>query len=490
MSNEGTSASLPGDQGGTQQAAFPAAVHSEALPDSGKEGLWRHIQDNLKKRLGLPRYGIWFKQTELMKLDKSRLVVGVPNIVIKQYLDQEYRVPVQQAAEELLGLRVVVSFDVAPRLFRRMRARQRAEASDETSQGELDTSAAAAHGPQRPEAAASIHSFDRLVITDANRLPYLAAREIACRPNPCFRFLLVLGDYGVGKTALLHAVHRGALECGVANRAACVVAESWCNEYYYALQTKKTKAFRERYRGCDMLLIDGVEFLAGKPAAQGELLHTAKGLLARDARLVLASTVHPRDLAQASPAFRTLLGGAFWVKLVVPPQQERELIARRLAEARGLRAHSEVFRLVAARYSSSIQELNGAMTSLAAYAFLKGCGEIDLQAALEALAQMRRSRRRLPGLRDIQALLLDVFPVTENELQGNSRSRRVVRARQLGMYLARQFTRASLSEIGRFFGGRTHSTVKYSVEKIERQLTEESDIASLVERCAARLRWE
>ena len=204
---------------------------------------------------------------------------------------------------------------------------------------------------------------------------------------------------------------------------------------------------------------------------------------------MLSSTVHPQDLQGVTPAFRTMLQGAFWVALVVPPMEECEEMAGRLAARRNLKLTPDICRMLAEQHASSLQQLSGAVDSLAAYAFLQGQSELDFATARQALARMRRSRTRLPNLSDILKVLLDVFPVTEPQLMSASRCRNICHARHIGMCLARRLTRASLSDIGRFFGGRTHSTAKHAIEKIEREIQADQATAQLVERCERRLRW-
>jgi len=471
-----------------ERSKVAAAGSPQASSIADRQNLWARIQENIKKRLGLQRYGIWFKQTELMRLDESSLVVGVPNIIIQQYLQQQYKATVQEAAEELLGSRIEVGFDVAPSLLRRARAERNREDAGELPEEAGGADREPRRAPQTDEPSAHAHSFERLSVTPANHLPYLAAVEIATKQSPRFEFLLVLGDYGVGKTALLQATHRGALDSGVASRGECVVAEGWCNEYYYSLPAN-TKAFRQRYRSCDLLVMDDVQFLQGKVGAQEELVHTLKSILTGGGRVVLSSTVHPRDLREVTPAFKTLLGGAFWVELIMPPPVERESIARHLGHACGLRASNEVFRHLAQGHGRTVRELNAAVLSLAAYASLQGHKDVDLGVAREALVATSRCRSRLPTLADIERLVLETFPVTQAQLKGKLRCRSVCRARQVGMYLARELTHESLSDIGRFFGGRTHSTVKHAVERVSRQIESDQEMASIVERCRRQLQW-
>ncbi len=478
-------APIPQGESSAARAQWPASADP---PRSASERarLWSLIQERIKKQLGLQRYGIWFGRTELTKVEDSMLVVGVPNVVVQQYLNHRYKATVRRSAEQLLGRAVEVGFEVEPRLFREMRAERKDQAPSRPVRRQeacLPSSGASCSGLSR----AAPQGFEELVVTPSNRFPFNVARDIAQGAKPHSCFLLVLGGHGSGKTALLQATHRGALESGVARRAECVMAEHWCNDFYHAVQDGKTWPFRHHYRNCDMLLVDGVEFLQGKPAAQDELLYTVKTLLSGGGRLVLSSAVHPEDLQEAKASFKTLLSGAFWVQLVVPPPSECEELARGIARAHGLKAADEVFRYLAEKHSSSLQELSGVICSLAGYAALHGRARADMALVREALGATSRARRRPPAVGEIRKVIVGLFPVTETELTGKSRRRSVNRARQIGMYLAHELTGASLSEIGRSFGGRTHSTVKHAIDRVHGQLEADPETEDLVKRCREKL---
>jgi len=471
---------------GADPAPPRASPADRCVPAADRARLWARIQDRIHSRLGHQRYGIWFGKTVLAKIEGTELVIGAPNVITQQYLDHQYRETVQEAAEQLLGRRVEVRFVVEPRLFRRMRAERRESVPPEReAPGEgREPDSGAPTGWGLPE---GWHSFQRLVETDSNRLAFTAARAAALGRDPHFAFLLIVGRSGSGKTALLQAVHRRALESGAARRPECVTAEGWCNSYYRAVQAGRTWEFRRRYRGCDMLIMDDVCFLQGKRAAQDELRYTTQALLADARRVVLSSTVHPDDLQDVKPEFKTLLSGAFWAELVVPPPGQCEQVAKAMAGAFGVEPTGEVLRHLAQRHASSLQELSGAICSLAAYASMRGRTRIDLGLAREALAATSRARRREPTLEDIRSVIVQHFPVTEAQLSGKGRTRTVSEARHIAMYLARELTSASLSEIGRFFGGRTHSTVQHAIDKVRQKMDCSEHTAAWVQRCRAKL---
>jgi len=469
--------------GATGAAEDGAAAHASDQDLSGEDRaeLWQQIQESIKQRLGLQRYSIWFNQTELMELDRNALVVGVPNVIIKQYLDHQYRDTVRETAQQLLGQGIEVRFDVAPKLLQKARAQNQVDAQPTQAPPAPPARETERAAPAPPKQGGG---FDALIVTEKCELPVRAAREIACDADPRFDFLLVLGDHGVGKTALLRAACEEAASAGVLARAIeYEAAESWCNDYYHAVQARQTRAFRHRYRSCGLFVLDGIQFLQGKPAAQDELVFTVKALRSAGGRVILSSTVSPDYLQDVRPAFRTLLSASFRVQLVVPPLPERIEIAKGLVRKHKVSVSKDVIALLAESYCTSIQELAGAVGSLAAYAGLRGRTHVDLNVAREALAATSRTARRLIGPEDILRVVVESLPVTEAEARGATRTRNACRARHAAMFLARELTGHSLSDIGRFFGGRTHSTAKHAVEKIEAELKSDSETAALIERC-------
>jgi len=345
---------LPGPAPGPDPSAEPLATDHARL--------WDEIRQRIKQQLGQQRYGIWFNKTVLVRNKGSTLVVGVPNVLTQQYLAHQYRETVAEAAAGLLGQPVEVRFVVEPGLFRQMRASTHPES--EPGRTPSDAAGTEERGGH-VRSTGLLHRFEDLVVTASNRLPFAAVREVAEGAEPRFRFLLLLGPPGSGKTALLEAALSAALDSGVARRAEHVSAESWCNDYYHAVQAGKTWQFRRRYRSCDMLLMDGVCFLQGKPAAQDELLYTVQSLTSAGGRVVLSSGAHPDDFQDVKASFRALFSGAFWVELALPQPAERVEMARAMARRHGLVASAEALRHVAEKHCRSLHELSGWQRSTA-----------------------------------------------------------------------------------------------------------------------------
>ena len=446
-------------------------------PQTSHEKLWQKVQTYIRDRLGMKRYSIWFKQTQLMEIEDDHIVVGVPNLIVQQYLQQRYSGPVSEAIEELLGHPLRVEFEVEPGLFRKMR-KERDQATEDArdTRPNLDFRPAS---NESEEQNASV-TFEQLVVTESNRLPYIAAQELAVQRNPRISFLMLWGGYGSGKSALLQAVKNAADESGHLNNVRCTTAENWCNEYYYALQEKSTRRFRRIYRNCDLFVLDDIHFVEGKPAAQDELLHTIKHHMGHSRRVVLSSARNPNEMKELKPALKTLFREAFWAELACPSAEEQEELVRELASRAGLNATPAVHRFIAGNRPRSLRELSCRVNSLAAYVALEGSSEVDINTAVQGLSAMSRSSDTPLTLEEVAQAVEKVMSVEVSDLKSRSRARRVSDARHVAMYLADDLTDASLSEIGRFFG-RSHSSVKYGVDKISDKVDAERDMADLIE---------
>lgn len=487
MSGNADSARHFEPEGQKQRVSSPDPTHLLELQD---KNLWHDIQERIKQELGMQRYGLWFHRTELLSLNETELVVGVPNITILQFLERRYKSPVAEVVEQLTGQRLNVRFDVAPRLFRKMRAEQRSiQEADADAPPLLDLRPQAGPAEKQPTGPSG---FDRLVVTECNLLVSHAAREIALSPQPRLNFLLICGGHGLGKTTYLKAIceeasTRPGPRAGSPPRIEFLSAEDWYGEYYYLLRKKRTRQFMKRFKSCDLLVIDDLHLIEGKPVSQEELASTIKCLLEKGKRVVFASAKHPDDLQDVKPSLLSLLRRAFWAILAAPPPAERKEMVEKLAELHGLKASAEVHEFLTKRPCHSVQDLVCAVRGLAVYAAFSGGHVVDLPLALRALAAMERSRRRRPTLEEIEDALLEVFPVSRDELRSRSRARNVSFPRQIACYLARTLIGMSLSQVGRHFGGRTHSTVKHSVDKIIQEMRHNKDTASLVESIKAKL---
>ncbi|MBW6528567.1 chromosomal replication initiator protein DnaA [Sphingomonas sp. RHCKR7] len=310
-------------------------------------------------------------------------------------------------------------------------------------------------------------TFDRFVVDESNLVAVNAARALA-EPGPVrFSPLFLHGATGQGKTHLMNAVAHAFLAAHPGARVMLMSAERFMFEFVAAVRARDTFAFKMKLRGSDLLLIDDLQFIAGKDSTQEEFFHTVNEIMAAGKRLVIAADRAPQALEGIEPRILGRLGGGL-VADIRPSTLalRREVIARRVADMPDVRVPAEVLDLLATRITASIRELEGALTRVTAYAMLTGA-TIDLDFATQTLGDMLRGHQRRVTIDQIQKLVSDHFELKPLDLISARRARAVARPRQIAMYLAKRLTTRSLPEIGRKFGGRDHSTVIHAVKRIE-----------------------
>ena len=322
-------------------------------------------------------------------------------------------------------------------------------------------------------------TFDRFVPDASNLVAVNAARALAA-PGPVrFSPLFLHGATGQGKTHLMHAIGHAFLADHPDARVLIMSAERFMFDFVAAMRAKDTFAFKARLRGCDLLLIDDLQFIAGKDATQEEFFHTVNEIMAAGKRLVIAADRAPQALDGVEPRLLSRLAAGL-VADIRPstPELRRTVLDRRAAELE-VRVPGEVIELLACRITSSIRELEGALNRIVAYAQLTGA-TIDLAFATQTLGDQLRGAQRRVTIDQIQKAVSDHFELKPLDLVSARRARAVARPRQIAMYLAKRLTTRSLPEIGRKFGGRDHSTVIHAVRRIEELRDSDRDVDGAV----------
>jgi chromosomal replication initiator protein len=308
-----------------------------------------------------------------------------------------------------------------------------------------------------------------------NRLAFAAAQEMVASLGSGFNPLVIQGAVGLGKTHLLEGIGTAFRATRPGLRLVHSTAEGFTNGFLDAMRTGSLSSFRSRYRGAGALVVDDIHFLAAKRATQDEFLHTFNALVAEGVPIILALDQHPRQISKLTDELVTRFLGGMVVRLDSPDPPTRKAILKAKARARGVDVPESVLAYVADNLRASVRELEGALHSLIAHATLAG-KRLDLGLAKTALRDTIRHTARAVGLKDVEKALVALFGVTADDLRGEGRARAFSYPRMLGMYLARKQVGASYSEIGRFFGGRNHSTVIAAEKKVKSWLAEEDRI--------------
>ncbi len=435
---------------------------------------WHDTLSDIKELVGEVRFNLWFRRTRALCSKEAAFEVGVPSVFSAEWLDNHYRDVITCTLSEKLGRAVAIRFVVDPGLFREEREKQGRSDTDLIRQ---------AGAPENIEKSDPVrYSLDNFVVGPCNSVAYWACVKVAQNPATAYNPLFIHGGVGLGKTHLLRAV-AGAVRGGEqSGDIEYISAESFTNQFLFALRNNKMHAFHRRYRNCRILVIDDVHFLASKQGTQEEFLNTYKAVSRHGGQIIMASDSHPKLIGKLKDELVTRFLAGMVVKIEKPDFNTRLEIVRRKAAERSLALADATAEFVARNVSGSVRELEGAVNTIAWYAAMS-CAPVGVSMAGRILDGLIESQCLPVRLAGIDELVTRYAGLAEGDLRGKRRTRPVSRARHLAMYLARELGSYSYSEIGAYFGGRNHSSVLSAVRKVEELIdTDEAfsvDVAAL-----------
>ncbi|WBY08002.1 chromosomal replication initiator protein DnaA [Sphingomonas sp. 7/4-4] len=415
---------------------------------------WTHVRGNLRRSAGQRLFDQWLKPVVLIKGSTGEAVrLGLPSAFMTQWVKNHY------SERLLLEFRAVLP-EVLSVTIETM-----ADEPKQVLKVEPEIVPVAAAG-ERP-AFDPRFSFERFVVDSTNRVAFNAAKAVAQPGMPQFNPLYLHAGTGQGKTHLMHALGQAFLEANPEATAIYVTAERFMFEFVQALRNKDTHAFKTRLRSVDLLMIDDLQFIGGKDATQEEFFHTVNEFMSSGKRLVVAADRAPQALEGFEPRLAGRLGSGL-VADIKPAELElrRAIVARKLQDMPAVDMPDEVIDLLAARITSNVRELEGALNRLLAYANLSN-ETVTIDFAVATLGEVLRSAQRRITIDEIQRAVSSHFEVKQIDLISERRAVAIARPRQIAMYLAKRLTTRSLPEIGRKFGNRDHSTVIHAVKRIE-----------------------
>jgi chromosomal replication initiator protein len=416
---------------------------------------WSHVRGNLRRSAGQRLFDQWLKPVVLSEestLDCVRLML--PSAFMTQWVRNHYAERLLLEFRSQLPGVLNVTIETAEEEPKRVLKAVQAAPVAAAPQGERPL-----FDPR--------FTFDRFVTDATNRVACNAAKAIAEPGTPRFSPLFLHGGTGQGKTHLMHAIGQTFLDANPGATAIYVTAERFMFEFVQALRAKDTHAFKARLRSVDLLMIDDLQFIGGKDATQEEFFHTVNEFMSSGKRLVIAADRAPQALEGFEPRLQGRLASGL-VADIKPAELElrRAIVARKVREMASVEMPHEVMDLLAARITTNVRELEGALNRLIAYAQLNG-EAITIDFAVTTLGEVLRSAQRRITIDEIQRAVSSHFEVKQIDLISERRAVAIARPRQIAMYLAKRLTTRSLPEIGRKFGNRDHSTVIHAVKRIE-----------------------
>ena len=431
---------------------------------------WARVRQNLRASAGQRLFDRWLKPMELVAPDGDGVVrLTLPSAFMTDWvrnhyaerLTHEFRAQLPQVRDVVVETATALQARIVPP----------APMVDSVPAPVAAAPIAASAVPQRSPAERPAfdprYRFDRFVVSASNRVALNAAKAVAEPGVPRFSPLFLHSGTGLGKTHLMHAIGHAFLEADPSASAVYLPAERFMFEFVAAMRARDTHGFKARLRGVDLLMIDDLQFVAGKDATQEECLHTINAFMDAGKRVVIACDRSPALLDGIDPRLLSRLGGGLVADIKAPETELRHaILAAKLAEVPGITVPEDVVDLLAGRIRGSVRELEGALNRLVAYASLTG-DTIDMAFAHATLGEMLAGPAKRVTIDDIQRAVSAHFEVKQLDLISARRAQVIARPRQVAMYLAKRLTTRSLPEIGRKFGNRDHSTVIHAVRRIE-----------------------
>jgi chromosomal replication initiator protein len=445
---------------------------------------WTRILDALEKKINRHSYDTWLKPTRYSHSSGAILFVRVPTPEFRQPVDK-YGDLIQEAIDNL-GLefnevRFVTPDDDPAAMTVRHNGGLSAggtSAPGSPAQARFDWDGAAQLNPR--------YTFDAFVIGSGNQFAHAACQAVAERPSKAYNPLFLYGGVGMGKTHLMQAIGHEVKRRQPQAAICYVSSEKFTNDMINSLRYDKMTSFRDKFRSVDVLLIDDIQFLTGKERTQEEFFHTFNALHDTMKQIVIASDRSPKELAEIEDRLRSRFEWGLIADIQPPDLETKVAILQKKAEQEKVTLPTDVALYVAQNIRSNVRELEGALIRLVAHSSLIGA-EITLPYAQQVLKNFIDSQARKVTIESIQKTVAEQFGLRLVEIKAKDNSRAIVYPRQIAMYLAKHMTEASLPEIGRQFGGKHHTTVLHSVEKIEEARKNDKDLNRLLNKLTEQL---
>lgn len=436
--------------------------------------VWEDVLVRIRQSLSDHHFTTWFSPVRLVSLEEDRAVLEVPNRFFREWLSDYHLLLIQESLQSVTGRPHAVDFEIAPQ-GKPAPLPEPAAAPARQASPQADRALRPASQPARDDDTALMPglTFESFVPGPSNQFAHAAALAVAAMPASNYNPLFIYGGVGLGKTHLLNAIGHTMLDSTPRMRIAYLSAEQFMNELINSIRYEKMMQFRAKYRdSCDALLIDDVQFIAGKERTQEEFFHTFNALHQNHRQIVLTSDKFPKEIPGFEERLRSRFESGLVADIQAPDTETKVAILKKKAEQDDVPLPDEVAHFLAENIDSNIRRLEGSLTSVGAYASLTG-GAITVSLAEEVLQRFFRDEARNITIESIQKLVCKHYSIKVSEMKSSKKIKTLTLPRQIAMYLCREYTSASFPTIGDEFGHKDHSTVIHAVKTIKRKLKED-----------------
>ena len=441
------------------------------------EEIWSQTLHALQNRVSKQTFETWFQTSNLKSLKGGSAEIGVPNRFVGDWLKEHYSTMLEETLTGLLKRDdIKISFQV--------KTDEMIPIENETKNKQeiKKTKVPWVKNFLNPR-----YTFKSFVVGSSNQFAHAASQAVAESPAKAYNPLFIYGGVGLGKTHLLNAIGNDVLQKGKFEKIVYVSSEQFTNEVINSIRYDKMADFRQKYRTIDMLLVDDIQFIAGKERTQEEFFHTFNTLYESHSQIVITSDLFPKEMPTIEERLRSRFEWGLIADIQPPDLETKIAILKRKAEIEQVRLTDEVAFFLASSIQTNVRELEGSLIRLGAFSSLTG-QPVTIDLAKSVLRDTLVGKERAPSIEEIQKLVADQFQIKISELKSKRRTKALVFPRQVAMYLCRELTQLSFPEIGRGFGGKDHTTVMHGCRMIGTKKEEDFKIRKTLELLTKRLR--
>lgn len=438
--------------------------------------IWEKVLERLEEKVGKSSFELWFKPLKLVELKEENIIIEVPNRFFKEWIEENYLnylIEVFSGAANFKG-------QIKLRITEKDKDK---EFKKEVLQLENRTKKLASKGIfLNPR-----YTFESFVVGPSNQFAHAAARTVSEQPGSVYNPLFIYGGVGLGKTHLINAIGNYIVDNLSGLNVLYVPIEQFTNEVVAAIRHQKMAELKDKYRNIDVLLVDDIQFISGKATVQEELFHTFNSLYDKQKQIVMASDRPPKEIQDIPDRLKTRFGMGLIADIQPPEYETKIAILNKKAEKEKIRLPEDVCHWLAKKIKSNIRELEGCLIKLAAHSSLTGL-PITMEMAKSVLKDVISDDERPITPELIQKAVAEAFGLKAQDLKVKRRTKEIAIPRQVGMYIARELTQLSLSDIGKHFGGKDHSTVIYACKQVEDRMSKDEQFKTLVKSILERIK--
>ena len=447
------------------------------------EILWQNVLKEIKDELSSLAFDTWFSDVKLISLDNGVATIEVPMSIHKKHLSDNYFELIKMSLNKVTGTNFELEFLLPDEIDYKKIEKEKEE---EKVREEGVPKSFKTQSNLNPK-----YNFDNFIVGNSNKFAQAAALSVAENPGKMYNPLFIYGNSGLGKTHLMHAIGNYIVENS--NRRVLYVTSDQFRDDFVGINKKDEKGtnfsyidfFKNKYRNIDVLIIDDIQFLGGATQTQQEFFHTFTNLYNDSKQIIISSDRSPNDLKLLEERLRTRFCWGLTVNIYPPDFELRKEILRKKIIAGNFEAEipEDVIEYIASNMGSDVRQLEGSITRLVAYSTIMGGASIDINLAIEALKDfISKGLSEKNDITRIQKIVAEYFQISVEDIRSKKRSSNIAFPRQIAMYLCRKLTSESFPKIGTEFGGKDHSTVMHSVEKIEQEIKNNSDLAGIIKK--------